>query len=81
MSAKAIAKCFWHREVEEELLEHSLREEWVFSSSKATLTSGNYDDAMEYFDRKRSNEIYPHHCSDHCKGKGEITFRSAILII
>lgn len=89
MSAKAIAKCFWHREVQEELLEHGLQEEWVFSSLKTTPTSGNYDDAMEFFDRKRSNEIYEHNCSDHCKGKGELTnltniiahFRSRILSV
>ena len=31
MSAKAVAKCFWHREVEEELLEQGLREKWVFT--------------------------------------------------
>ena len=39
MSAKAVAKCFWHREVEEELLEQGLREKWVFTSDR----SGQYN--------------------------------------
>lgn len=70
MSAKAIAKCFWHKEVEEELLDHGLREQWIFSSEKCTTMSGSYDDAMEFINKKRSDELYLHNCSAHCKGKG-----------
>ena len=28
LSGKAIAKCFWHCEVENELLDHNLRDKW-----------------------------------------------------
>ena len=40
MSGKAIAKCFWHQEVEEELLAHDLREQWMFTSEKCAPMSG-----------------------------------------
>ena len=72
MSGKAIAKCFWHQEVEEELLAHDLREQWIFTSEKCAPwpMSGTYDDAMEFIDKKRSDELYLHSCSDHCKQKG-----------
>ena len=70
MSGKAIAKCFGHKEVEEELLDQGLREKWVFSSEKCTPMSGSFDDAMEFIDKKRSDELYLHNCSAHCKGEG-----------
>ncbi|CAB4000439.1 Hypothetical predicted protein [Paramuricea clavata] len=47
MSAKVVAKCFWHYEVEEELKECGLREEWVFTSNqngcgKLYVADGNW---------------------------------------
>lgn len=70
MSAKAVAKCFWHREVEEELLEQGLREKWVFTSDRSGQYMGTYDDVMEFVDRNRCEDLYTHNCSDHCKEKG-----------
>lgn len=72
MSAKAVAKCFWHREVEEELLEQGLREKWVFTdlTEVANIMGTYYDDVMEFVDRNRCEDLYTHNCSDHCKEKG-----------
>ena len=69
MSPKAISQCFWHREVEEELACHGLREDWSFSKTPGP-TSGTYDNVMQMTDKKRCEQLYMHDCSDHCKSKG-----------
>jgi hypothetical protein len=69
MSPKAISQCFWHREVEEELACHGLREDWSFSKTPGP-TSGTYDNTMQMIDKKRCEQLYMHDCSDHCKSKG-----------
>ncbi len=69
LSSKAIARCFWHHEVEEELAALGLREKWTFSNKPGPLT-GDYDQAMEFIDKNRCDQIYTHTCSDHCKSKG-----------
>lgn len=71
LSAKVIAKAFWHREVEEELGELGLRESWVLCKESGSL-AGNYDHAMEMVDRMRCDHLYLHNCSEHCKSKGTI---------
>ena len=73
MSSKAVAKCFWHREVEEELLSCGLRDTWVFTPEKYGDFTGTVDDVMEFVDRKRCKELYMHNCSAHCKEKGTVT--------
>lgn len=69
LSSKVVARCFWHREVEEELAALGLREEWTFSNKPGLLT-GDYDQAMEFIDKNRCDHIYTHACSEHCKSKG-----------
>ena len=49
ISAKAVANCFWKREVEEELTVLGLQEQWVFTENKGDL-SGNLESAMEMVD-------------------------------
>jgi hypothetical protein len=78
VSAKVVAKCFWHREVEDELNERGLREKWVFKSEQTDDHTGNYDHFMEYVDRKRSEELYSHNCSMHCRQKGEWLYFSEV---
>ena len=72
MSPKAISRCFWHREVEEELSCHGLREDWTFSKTTGP-TSGTYDHAMQIIDKKRCEQLYMHNCSDHCRSKGRLS--------
>ena len=74
MSAKVVAKCFWHHEVEEELRERGLREEWVFTSNQNGENTGTHDDVMEFVDRKRCEELYHHVCSPNCKEKGKYNY-------
>ena len=69
MSQKAISQCFWHREVEEELACHGLREDWSISKMPGP-TSGTYENAMQLIDKKRCQQLYMHNCSNHCKSKG-----------
>ena len=73
ISAKAVANCFWQREVEEELEVLGLREQWVFSENKGDL-SGNLESAMETIDKLRCEQLYTHQCSAHCKSKGKEIF-------
>jgi hypothetical protein len=75
LPAKALAKCFWQREVEEELATLGLRGKWVLSKEPGPL-SGSYDHAMEMVDKMRSCQLYLHNCSDHCKSKGIIKTKS-----
>lgn len=67
-----IAQCFWHREVEAELASLGLREKWTFSSKKAGLLTGTYDNVMEMVDKMRCEQLYLHTCSDHCRSKGTV---------
>ena len=75
ISAKVVAKCFWHHEVVEELKECGLSKKWVFTKNQnvqnGTNKSGTHDDVMEFVDRKRCEELYQHACSDNCKQKGK----------
>ena len=73
ISAKAVANCFWKREVEEELTVLGLREQWVFTENKGDL-SGNLESAMEMVDKLRCEQLYSHQCSTHCKSKGKEIF-------
>jgi hypothetical protein len=62
LSAKLVAKCFWHCEVEEELKERGLIEKWIFAPNQSGTNEhiGTYDDVMEYVDRNRCEELYSH---------------------
>ena len=71
MSPKAISQCFWHKEVEEELFCHGLREDWSFCKEPGP-TSGTYDHAMQIIDKKHE-QLYLHNCSDNCKSKGRLS--------
>lgn len=72
LSAKVVAKCFWHHEVEQELTERGLRKEWVFGQQQHDKEhSGTHDNVMEYVDKKRYEELYLHNCPNHCSQKGE----------
>ncbi|CAB3985930.1 Hypothetical predicted protein [Paramuricea clavata] len=70
MSPKVIAKCFWRREVEEELTGLGLRDEWVLSNKSTGPLSGTLDNVMEMVDKMRCERLYSHQCSEHCKSKG-----------
>ena len=70
LSAKAVAKSFWYREVEKELEEIGLREKWAFADQKTDELSGSNDHAMEYIDSNRCDNLYSHECYANCKGKG-----------
>ncbi|CAB3986295.1 Hypothetical predicted protein [Paramuricea clavata] len=50
VSAKVVAKCFWHHKVEQELTERGLRKEWVFGQQHDKEHSGIHDNVMEYHD-------------------------------
>jgi hypothetical protein len=71
LSAKAIAKSFWCYEVEKELQEIGLCEEWMFADQKGEL-SGSNDHAMEYIDSHRCDNLYSHTCYANCKSKGKL---------
>ena len=69
LSSKAVAKSFWHFEVEKELKEIGLREKWMFANQKGEQ-SGSNDHAMEYIDSHRCDNLYSHTCYANCKSKG-----------
>lgn len=69
MSAKVVAKCFWHREVEYELFSHGLWEKWTFTSERNGPLTGT-NDVMEFIDKQRCGELYSQNCYTHCKEKG-----------
>ena len=71
LSSKAIAQCFWHREVDEELASVGMREVWIFSTKTKGPTCGTNDDAMDMIDKMRCEQLYMHECSDHCRLKGK----------
>ena len=66
MSPKAISRCFWRKEVKEDLVCHGLRD-CSFSKGPGP-TSATYH-AMQIIDKKRCKQLYVHNCSDHCKSK------------
>ncbi|CAB4011283.1 Hypothetical predicted protein [Paramuricea clavata] len=70
LSAKAVAKSFWYREVEKELQEIGLREKWEFADQKMGGLSGSNDHAMEYIDSNCCDSLYSHVCYANCKSKG-----------
>jgi hypothetical protein len=39
-------------------------------AAKSGQFTGTTDDVMEYIDKKRSEELYLHNCSAHCREKG-----------
>ena len=67
--AKTVAKAYWKEVVNCELSDLGLYEKLSFQHNVGSL-SGTYDDAMEYIDKHRSNNIYAHDCSERCKKKG-----------
>ena len=77
LSAKAVAKSFWHCEVEKELQENGIREKWTFSAEKKGDFTGTNDNAMEFIDQIRCDSLYSHTYSRNCKAKG--TFSIAIV--
>ena len=73
LSAKAVAMGFWHREVEQELQEIGLRDKWAFCKSKQISNySGSYDNATEFIDSQRCENLYSHECPANCKRKGTL---------
>jgi hypothetical protein len=67
-----LAKCFWHREVEEELACMDIRDKWTLCAKEFGPLSGSYDHAMEMVDKMRCGHLYLHNCSDHCRSKGTV---------
>lgn len=61
MSSKSVAKFFWKEELSEELQDLGLLEKWVFSQQKGSLY-GSEEDAMEYVEKIRSENLYHHEC-------------------
>jgi hypothetical protein len=81
LSAKAVAKSFWHREVEKELQEIGLREKWDFADQKTGGLSGSNDHAMGYIDSNRCDSLYSHVCYANCKSKGKINGNRVYLLL
>jgi hypothetical protein len=72
LSAKAVAKSFWHKEVEDELSELGIRELWTITDQRnLNEKCGTYDNAMEFVDVNRCDNLYSHDCSANCKSKGK----------
>ncbi len=72
MTAKLVAKAFWKEEVNQELSDLRVDEKWSFVPNADSCLSGTYDDAMEYANKHRSQNIYSHDCSELCKKKGNV---------
>lgn len=71
LSAKTAAKSYWKKELEQELDDLSIREKWSFSKVKGLeRLEGSEEDAMDFIETKRSNELYNHNCSKRCQDKG-----------
>ena len=79
ITAKTVAKAYWKEEVNCELADLGLDEQWIFKNDAGSL-SGTYDDAMEYADKHRSHNIYSHDCSERCRKKGTVWFNSPNFI-
>lgn len=71
LSAKTAAKSYWKKELEDELDDLELREEWTFGkANEGQQHTGSEDDAMEFVESKRSEQLYNHNCSKKCQDKG-----------
>jgi len=71
LSAKTAAKSYWKKELEDELDDLHLREEWTFGKvSEDHQHTGSEEDAMEFVESKRSEQLYSHNCSKKCQDKG-----------
>ena len=70
LSSKAVAKSFWHFEVEKELEKIGLREKWMFANQKGDKVVQTIN-AMEYIDAHRCDNLYSHTCYANCKSKGK----------
>lgn len=71
LSAKTAAKSYWKKELEDELDDLQLREEWTFGkANEGQQHTGSEDDAMEFVESKRSEQLYNHNCSKKCQDKG-----------
>ena len=70
LSAKLAAKSYWKKELEEELNDLGIREKWCFNKSSSLLYSGNEEDAMEYVESRRYEQLYAQTCSKLCSDKG-----------
>lgn len=70
LSAKMAAKSYLKNELEEELNDLGIREKWCFSKSSALPYSGSEEDALEYVESRRSEQLYAHTCSKLCSDKG-----------
>ena len=69
LSGKILGKCFWQKEVEEELADHGLRDKWVLTKESGPFC-GSYGHAIEVVDKMRCDQLYEHSCSERCKSKG-----------
>jgi len=47
-----------------------IREKWSFNETSALPYSGSEEDAMEYVESRRSEQLYAHTCSKLCSDKG-----------
>ena len=79
ISPKSVAQIYWTKELEEELSDVGMREKWLFKENGSQTFCGNEDAAMEFVEKKRSEQLYPHNCSDHCKKKGKPNIASFFL--
>ena len=71
LSAKTVAKSYWKKELEDELDDLHLREEWTFGeATEGQQHTGSEDDAMEFVECKRSEQLYSHNCSKKCQDRG-----------
>lgn len=71
LSAKTAAKSYWKKELEDELDDLQLREEWTFGkANNGQQHTGSEDDAMEFVESKHSENLYNHNCSKKCHDRG-----------
>jgi len=70
LTAKFAAKSYWKKELEEELNDLGIQEKWSFNKTSALPYSGSEEDAMEYVESRRSEQLYAHTCSKLCSDKG-----------
>lgn len=71
LSAKTAAKSYWKIELEDELDDLHLHQEWTSCKvNEGQQHTGSEDDAMEFVESKHSEQLYNHNCSKKCQDKG-----------
>ena len=77
LPAKTAARSYWKRELEEELDDLGIREKWSFKKTDGGQhLAGTDEDAMEFAERKRAEQLYQHNCSKLCEQKGKLEFEN-----